>query len=71
MDSVNAILNQATRHLLSRIIDTMQMLHINSTRTTYVRAACETMRFPVDWLSLLLNMQCVLFKTMYSHCCMW
>ena len=68
---MNAILNQAMRCLLSQIADTLQMLHVDSTRTAYVWADCETMRFPVNWPSLLLNMQCTLFKTAYSHCCMW
>ncbi|KAG6369906.1 hypothetical protein JVT61DRAFT_13372 [Boletus reticuloceps] len=71
MDPVNAMLDQATRRLLSRIADTMQTLHVDATRIAYVRAACETTRFPVDWPSLLLDMQRALFSTAYSRCSVW
>lgn len=71
MTAVDAILNQASRRLLTRIADTMETLDVGPAKIAEVRAACETTTFPTNWPSFLEDVQDALFHTAYSRYHVW
>lgn len=71
MTSVNSVLDQATRRMLSRVVDSMEDFQVDPAKIARIQAASETATFPVNWRSFLMDIQDSMFRTAHRRYLRW
>ncbi|KAF8836718.1 hypothetical protein BDN67DRAFT_1014450 [Paxillus ammoniavirescens] len=71
MDTVNQLLNLATKHLFLKITSMMEEVQANCTKIRPLQQASTTASFPCKWSSLLCTAYHSLSDTAYKRYCKW